>query len=117
MAGNQGAHLKGKKTGGRKKGVPNKMTTSVKEAFHAAYKSIGGDKALANWAKDNPTHFYQLYAKLIPQEVSKTVEHKIPTKIVFNAVDMSGGKQIEYANDSDIIDAEISHEIKEEVGG
>ena len=107
MAGNQGAHLKGKKTGGRKKGVPNKVTASVKEAFTAAYKAIGGDRALAQWASENPTHFYQLYAKLIPQEVSKTVEHRVPTQITFNAVDMSGGRQmVEFVNKEDVIDAE-----------
>lgn len=106
MAGNQGLHLKGKKQGGRTKGTPNKMTASVKEAFQAAYKSIGGDKALAQWAKDNPTHFYQLYAKLIPQDINKTVEHRVPTQITFNAVDMSGGRMVEFVNKEDVIDAE-----------
>ena len=107
MAGRQGLHLKGKKTGGRIKGVPNKMTASVKDAFQAAYKSIGGDKALAQWAMDNPTHFYQLYAKLIPQDINKTVEHRIPTQITFNSVDMSGGvKMVEFVNKEDVIDAE-----------
>ena len=106
MAGKQGLHLKGKKSGGRTKGVPNKITASVKDAFTAAYKSIGGDKALANWARENPTHFYQLYAKLIPQDINKTVEHRVPTQITFNAVDMSGGRQVEFVNKEDIIDAE-----------
>lgn len=106
MAGNQGLHLKGKKQGGRQKGTPNKMTSSVKEAFQAAYKSIGGDRALADWARNNPTHFYQLYAKLIPQDINKTVEHRVPTQITFNAVDMSGGKTIEFVNKEDVIDAE-----------
>lgn len=107
MAGNQGAHLKGKKLGGRKKGVPNKMSASVKEAFHLAYKGIGGDKTLIDWAKNNQTAFFTLYAKLIPQEVSKTVEHRVPTQITFNAVDMSGGrKMVEFVNKEDIVDAE-----------
>jgi hypothetical protein len=106
MAGKQGLHLKGVKLGGRKKGVPNKVTASVKDAFTAAYKSIGGDKALADWARANPTHFYQLYAKLIPQDINKTVEHRVPTQITFNAVDMSGGRQVEYVNKEDVIDVE-----------
>jgi len=58
------------KTGGRKKGSRNKFTVSAKEAFSRAFDATGGAVALAEWAGDNRTEFYKLFAKLIPTEVS-----------------------------------------------
>lgn len=63
----------GKKSGGgSRKGSPNKLTKSVKEAFEIAFNELQGDSEanLANWAKDNTTEFYKLAAKLIPTSVS-----------------------------------------------
>lgn len=57
----------GKRPGaGRPKGSPNKVTTSMKEAFREAFDELGGSPALAKWAKANPTEFYKLSSKLIP---------------------------------------------------
>ncbi len=53
---------------GRVKGVPNKTTTSAREAFTLAFQGIGGTEALKVWASANPTEFFKLYARLIPQE-------------------------------------------------
>jgi hypothetical protein len=96
---------KGQRFGGRQKGTPNKVSTTVKENVIQVFQQLGGAKAMAEWAKDNPTHFYNLYAKLLPQDINKTVEHKIPTSIVFNAVDMS--RQVEYVDKDDIVDVEM----------
>lgn len=104
----RGEHLIGKKMGGRKKGVPNKVSTTVKENVIQVFQQLGGAKAMAEWARENPTHFYNLYAKLLPQDVHKTVEHKVPTSIVFNAVDMS--RQVEYVDSNDIVDVEVKAE-------
>jgi hypothetical protein len=62
---------------GRVKGVPNKMTVAVKEAFELAFQSIGGEPALATWARRNRTEFYKLYARLIPVDVRATVDHTL----------------------------------------
>lgn len=107
----RGEHLKGKKQGGRPKGVPNKLSTTVKDNVIAVFNGLGGAKAMAEWARENPTHFYNLYAKLLPQDVHKTVEHKVPTSIVFNAVDMS--RQVEFVDNDKIIDVEVKAEMKE----
>jgi hypothetical protein len=107
----RGEHLIGKKQGGRKKGVPNKVSTTVKENVIAVFNGLGGAKAMAEWARENPTHFYNLYAKLLPQDINKTVEHKVPTSIVFNAVDMS--RQVEFVDNDKIIDVEVKAEMKE----
>lgn len=60
---------KGQKTGGRAKGTPNKATAAVKQALFTAFDQIGGTAKLSAWAKDNPTDFYKLWVKVLPQEV------------------------------------------------
>ena len=61
-----------KKVGGKKKGVPNHFTQSVKDAFKMAFDEIGGAKALAAWGKKakNRDSFYKLASKLIPQDLT-----------------------------------------------
>ena len=59
---------KGRKTGGRQAGTPNKTTKSAREAFQFAFDALGGWAALSTWAKANPTEFFKLYARLIPVE-------------------------------------------------
>jgi hypothetical protein len=69
----------GKKSGGgSRKGSPNKLTKSVKEAFEVAFNELQGDENanLANWAKENTTEFYKLAAKLIPTSVNADLTSK-----------------------------------------
>lgn len=66
----------GRKTGGRVKGVPNKNTTAVKEALQAAFEGIGGVKRLIAWAQEEPTEFYKLWSKILPQEIKQEVTGK-----------------------------------------
>ena len=53
------------KTGGRKRGTPNKTTASVKPALLAAFDGAGGVAALVEFAKAEPAAFYQLWAKML----------------------------------------------------
>ena len=58
---------------GRKKGTPNKVTSSVAAALQAAFDKLGGEDGLVTWAKTDPGNmstFYQLAARLIPQQVT-----------------------------------------------
>jgi hypothetical protein len=67
---------------GRPKGMPNKTTSTMKEAIAAVYEKLQRDKAkedgdhtethahFANWAKDHPTEFYRIAAKLLPLQLS-----------------------------------------------
>ena len=50
----------GKKTGGRKAGVPNKVTASMRQAWQDAFDSLGGVPALVKWGRAEPTEFYKL---------------------------------------------------------
>jgi hypothetical protein len=60
----------GQRFGGRAKGTPNKTTSAAKEALSLAFQGVGGVEALTEWATDNQTEFYKLWAKLVPLEVS-----------------------------------------------
>ena len=48
---------------------PQKFTRAAKEAFEFAFDESGGAEALAEWASDNRSDFYRLFAKLIPRDV------------------------------------------------
>lgn len=63
-----------KKAGGRKKGTPNKLTASAKEAFAMAFEGMGGVESLTHWGKLNRTEFYKLFARLIPVDVTSDGE-------------------------------------------
>ena len=75
---------------GRKKGQPNKTTTKAREAFALAFDSIGGGTALGKWARENPTEFYKLYARLIPVDVTSDEKPLTTQRIVI------GGQTIEF---------------------
>ena len=64
--------MKSAKTGGRKRGTPNKMTASAKAALMAAFDGSGGVAALTASAKVNPGAFYALWAKVLPMETHST---------------------------------------------
>jgi hypothetical protein len=60
----------GTKTGGRKKGTPNKLTRDVKEAIISAFATVGGEKYLVKVAGENPAVFCQLLSKVLPTQVT-----------------------------------------------
>lgn len=62
------AGLGNPKTGGRKKGVTNKLTSTAKENIAAVYEKLGGAEGMATWALENHTAFYTIYSKLLPVE-------------------------------------------------
>jgi hypothetical protein len=65
---NKGQFQPGDARAGRPRGSANKLTRAAKEAFGLAFEKLGGVKALAEWAEENRTEFYKLYARLIPTE-------------------------------------------------
>lgn len=65
-----------KRPRGRPKGSRNRVGLRAKEALEQTFASLGGVDGLAAWAKDHPTDFYRLYAKLLPLEVRADVQHQ-----------------------------------------
>jgi hypothetical protein len=56
-----------------RKGIPNRIGAAVKSNVIAVFDKIGGRDGMAEWAKENPTEFYRLYARLIPTETISEV--------------------------------------------
>ena len=64
----------GERRGGRKKGTPNKLTVTIKQAIEAAFAEVGGVDYLALMAKQQPVAFMTLLGKVIPTQL----EHSNP---------------------------------------
>jgi len=61
----------GKREGaGRKKGVPNKLSSTVKEMVLGALSEAGGQSYLVEQSKSNPTAFMTLVGKVLPTEIT-----------------------------------------------
>src|SRR5688572_28211666 len=63
------------KTGGRKKGTPNKSNAAIREAMLAVFAELqaeaGGENGhFLEWARGNSTDFYKLASKLLPYQVT-----------------------------------------------
>lgn len=54
------------------------MGATAKENVVAVFTRLGGTATMAEWAKENRTEFYKLYAKLIPTEATVTVNDERP---------------------------------------
>lgn len=55
---------------GRPLGSPNKLSGTVKENIVQVFDDIGGLSFMADWAKENPNQFFNIYSKLLPLQVS-----------------------------------------------
>jgi hypothetical protein len=55
---------------GRRPGVPNKHTGSIKEMILGALKDVGGQEYLAEQARKNPVAFLGLVAKVLPLQLA-----------------------------------------------
>ena len=58
---------------GRKKGVPNKTTRTLKEALLASFERLGGEAWLVQLAESDPRSYASLLGRLVPSEVKAEV--------------------------------------------
>lgn len=79
----------GKKTGGRVAGTPNKLSGQAKDNIGAVFNRIGGTAAMAEWANENKTAFYQIYSKLIPVQISGDEDNPIQTITHFKLIPLT----------------------------
>jgi len=70
------------KTGGRRPGTPNRLTGAFREAVLFVYDGLGGHAAFLQWARENPTEYYKIAARLIPGEMREEGENKHITVII-----------------------------------
>lgn len=75
---------KGIKTGGRVKGSVNVVNRSMKECVLSTLEWLQTQPKsnMRDWAKENPTPFYQIAAKLIPTEITAKVEQTIEVNLI-----------------------------------
>lgn len=69
MAKGIGGRAGGKKTGGRKKGTPNKVSANVRSNVLEVFSKLRGVDGMAEWATNNQSEFYKIYAKLLPTDI------------------------------------------------
>lgn len=73
---------KGVKTGGgSRKGIPNKVTTALKDMILGALSDVGGQEYLKRQAEANPVAFMTLLGKVLPNDV------KVSGDLTINFVD------------------------------
>ena len=100
------------KTGGRKRGTPNKISGALKEAILEAAEQAGGEHGTVGYlvvqAHANPTAFMSLLGKVLPMTIADTGQNG-ETKFVFE-------ERIVYPRDKDgnIIRPEWAQEKKPE---
>jgi hypothetical protein len=70
------------KLGGRRQGVPNKVSGEVKSMVLEALRLKGGIEYLQRQADENPTAFMALLGKLLPKQVDLQPEGSAPVRIV-----------------------------------
>lgn len=67
----------GRKTGGRKKGTPNKLTTDVRQSIIDVADGLGGSARMLIWAQKDDMNerifWSQIYPKVLPKEVKAEV--------------------------------------------
>ena len=55
---------------GRPRGIPNKVTQSVKEAIERAFEKLGGQEYLVHVGRTDPRTFCALLSKLLPTKLA-----------------------------------------------
>ena len=75
--------MKGKKTGGRQAGTPNKVTGELKEMILSALDGAGGVEYLKARAVDTPGPFLGLVGKILPMQVTGEDGKGIPVAVTF----------------------------------
>jgi len=64
---------KGKKTGGRKKGSANVLTSDLRQMVVDSLNAAGGQAYLAQQARDQPAAFLGLVGKVLPKEIKADI--------------------------------------------
>jgi hypothetical protein len=75
--------MKGKKTGGRQAGTPNKISGELKDMILTALTNKGGVAYFEKQADENPNAFMSLVGKTLPLQVTGEDGKSIPVAVTF----------------------------------
>jgi len=67
----------GPRVGGRQRGTPNKLSTTVRAAVLEAFEQLGGVDFLVKIGTEEPKTFVTLLAKVLPTQVDSPGEQHI----------------------------------------
>lgn len=71
---------------GRKRGISNKLSMSVKETIEQVAKNLGGTRGLEKWANKDPANarifWGNIYPKLLPLQANVDVNGKIEISVM-----------------------------------
>jgi hypothetical protein len=76
----------GRKTGGRQKGTPNKITKTLREAVLGAFDDAGGQQYLVRMSQEQPAAFMTLLGKVLPMTLAGEPSAPILNRIELVAV-------------------------------
>lgn len=65
---------------GRPVGAKNKVSQDARQTILNTFTKLGGEKFMLEWAKQEPTEFMKIYAKLIPREEKVTMDATLAIK-------------------------------------
>ena len=111
------------KTGGRKKGTPNKISSALKETILEAAEQAGGEHGTVGYlvvqAHANPTAFMSLLGKVLPTTLTGgTEKDDAPLKIISEVVWPIGpdGKRVypSWWKKSDRVDKSIGQSVADD---
>jgi hypothetical protein len=73
---------KGRKTGGRRAGTPNKIGAEARAAILDAFVQVGGSSYLVRVADEHPAVFCALLGKILPTEIAtdEPITHEVVLK-------------------------------------
>ena len=83
---------------GRKAGVPNRVTSNVKQMILGALDDLGGQQWLTEQAQADPRAFMSLLGRILPSEIqmdANVLHHEMPTAIRRIIVDPANGTEQE----------------------
>ena len=67
---------------GRKRGVPNRISSDVKQLLLVALDHAGGEDYLTKQAHENPVAFLSLLSKLIPRDAGRAQAEGIKLEVI-----------------------------------
>lgn len=73
------------KTGGRKRGTPNRLTQVIREGSLEAWERLGGVDGLVKWCQRddaNYREFIKLFLKMVPKEVEMHKDGELTVNVI-----------------------------------
>lgn len=82
------------KTGGRKKGTPNKTTQQVKDAIALVAAGLGGSGRMLQWVQEDPLNerifWKDIYTKLLPLQLAGDPDNPLKASLEVSFVAPKG---------------------------